>query len=368
MKEAPEDLIYQIALLEMMHVGPRVARKIIKCFGSAEAVIKASDSELKEIGDIGLKLIHQRGNEEYFSFAKAQLEFCNNKGASVLSYFSKAYPSRLKQCIDAPQVLYQMGHCNLNSKRMVAIVGTRNCTKYGRDVCAELVEQLEKYDVTIVSGLAYGIDACAHRNAIKNNMYNIGVVAHGLDRIYPSDHKDLANSIVQKGAILTEFPIKTNPDRENFPQRNRIVAGMVDAIVVIESAAKGGSLITARLGNDYNRDVFAVPGTLMSEHSKGCNYLIKSNQAQLFESVADIALSLGWKKPDKELVSVQQELVFDLNEDERKIAVFLGKETKTMDEISVEMKIQISELSTMLLLMELNGVIKQLPGKKYQIA
>lgn len=368
MKDSPEDLKYQIALLEMMHVGPRVARKIIKHFGSAEAAINASQSELKEIGDIGLKLVQQRDNKDFLNFADAQMAFCEKKGATVLSYFSKAYPDRLKQCIDAPLVLYQMGHCNLNANRMIAIVGTRNCTKYGRDICAEMVAELQKYNVTIVSGLAYGIDACAHRNAIKNNMYNIGVVAHGLDRIYPIDHRGLANEIVSKGAILTEFPTKTNPDRENFPQRNRIVAGMVDAVVVIESAEKGGSMITAKLGNDYNREVFAVPGRIGNEQSKGCNYLIKTNQAHLYESVTDMVLNLNWNNPIVEQKAEQQKINFNLDAEEVKIVELLATQPIGIDEIAVKLRMQMNQLSTKLLVMELNGVVKQLPGKKYQVA
>lgn len=368
MKENEEDIVYQIALLEMMHVGPRVARKIINCFGSAQAVIKASEEDLKEVGEIGRKIISQREDPDFMNFAKAQLEFCDGKGAQVLSYYSKQYPYRLKQCVDAPQILYQMGHCDLNARRMVAIVGTRSCSSYGREICENLVKGLKEYGATIVSGLAFGIDSSAHQSAVQNEMYNIGVVAHGLDRIYPAEHVGLANQMVMKGAILTEFPTKTNPDRENFPKRNRIVAGMVDAVIVVESAIKGGSMITARLGNDYSRDVFAVPGRLGSEFSKGCNHLIKTNQAHLLESAEDIAYILGWQKDNKQKKAIQKEIKFDLSESEKAIISAIGSEVKPLDEIALISKMKVNEVSTQLLLLELNGVVKQLPGKKFQVA
>ncbi len=367
-KEVPEDILYQIALLEMTSVGPRVARKMIKHFGSAQAVINAPEKELEALGNLGETIVRQRQNEEFLTFARAQLDFCQNKGATVSSYYSKSYPYRLKQCADAPLVLYQHGHCALNAERMVAIVGTRNCTRYGKEKCAELVKGLSKYGVTIVSGLAFGIDACAHRAAIEHNLYNVAVVAHGLDRLYPSDHRGLANQVIQRGALLTEFPTTTNPDRENFPKRNRIVAGMVDAVIVIESAKKGGSMITAKLGNDYNRDVFAIPGRLEDEHSKGCNHLIKTNQAHLLESADDLAYLLGWDKPNPTKKPKQKEIAFDLSDEESKIVATLGGEVMSIDEIAVNSQLQVNEVSTQLLMMELKGVIQQLPGKKYRMA
>lgn len=368
MKSTPEDIRYQIALLEMMHVGPVVARKMINHFGSARAVIEAPEKELKELGDIGEKLIRQRTDEDYLNFADAQINFCEGKGADVISFYSEQYPYRLKECGDAPLVLYQQGHCNLNADRIVAIVGTRNCSSYGRDFCAKLIEELKQYDVTIVSGLAFGIDACAHRESINQEIYNIGVVAHGLDRIYPSDHRGLANQIIQKGCILTEYPTMTNPDRENFPKRNRIVAGMADAVVVIESAIKGGSMITARLGNDYHRDVFAVPGRVGDERSEGCNHLIKTHQAHLLERVADISYILGWEKAPRIDKSKQQTINFELSEKESIIIGIIEKAPMSIDEVVVESELSVNDVSSNLLMLELKGAVKQLPGKKYQIA
>jgi DNA processing protein len=367
MRLPQEDKIYQIALLEIAAIGPRIARKLIGYFGSAQKVWFAPDSALKELGRIGEIIKVQRSNEEHLNFAKAQVHYCENIGAEVISYYDKNYPYRLKQCIDAPLLIYQRGHCNLNAKRMVAIVGTRNCSSYGREVCNQLIEELQRYDVTIVSGLAFGIDACAHRAAVNMEMTNVAVVAHGLDRIYPSEHRGLAKRIIHNGAVITKFPTLTNPDRENFPKRNRIVAGLVDAVIVIESSLKGGSMITARLGNDYSRDVFAIPGKVNSECSKGCNHLIKTNQAHLLTSADDLAYLLGWDEETSSSVT-QQEIRFDLNDTEIRIVDTLGTAAMDLDQVVLESELLTDEVSTSLLLLELKGVIKQLPGKKYQMA
>lgn len=368
MKSTPEDIKYQIALLEMMHVGPSIARKVINHFGSAQKVLEATESALLALGDVGAKIIQQRDNEEHLNFADAQLKFCDGKGAAVISYYSEQYPYRLKQYSDAPLVLYQLGHCNLNAERIVAIVGTRNCSSYGKEFCTKLIEGLKEYDVTVISGLAYGIDACAHRGAIANEIYNVGVVAHGLDRMYPSDHRGLANQIVEKGCILTDFPTTTNPDRENFPKRNRIVAGMADAVVVIESAIKGGSMITAKLGNDYHKDVFAVPGRIGDERSEGCNHLIKTHQAHLLQKVEDISYILGWEKAPEMDNAVQQTINFELSEKESVIIELIRKTAMTIDEVVIGSELSVNDVSSNLLMLELKGVVKQLPGKKYQIA
>lgn len=367
MKSAQEDIRYQIALLEMMHVGPVVARKVIDYFGSAKEVLSAQERALFKLGVVGSRIIEQRNNKEYLNFADNQIRFCEEHHATIISYYSKQYPVRLKQCIDAPLVLYQRGNCDLNAERVVAVVGTRNCSIYGKEFCAELIRNLKEYDVTIVSGLAFGIDACAHNAAIAQEMYNIGVVAHGLDRMYPREHKGIAEKIINKGAILTDFPTETNPDRENFPKRNRIVAGMADAIVVIESAIKGGSMITAKLGNDYNRDVFAVPGRVGDERSEGCNHLIKTNQAHLLEKAADIAYILGWEKQKSAKKNTQKRLNFSFNKTEQKIINSLEQQAQTIDEVVILSGLSISEVSSCLLMLELKGTVKQLPGKKYEI-
>jgi DNA processing protein len=362
------DIQYQIALLEIDRVGVSIARKLIEQFGSAAAIFKASKSELRSLGNIGDSLVQGVSDANNLSFAAAQIEYAEQQGTQILSFYDKSYPNRLKHINDAPLVLYQKGNCDLNHQRMVAIVGTRNATDYGRNFCESLVEELKSYNAYVISGLAFGIDVCAHQNAIKNEIHNIAVMAHGLDRVYPSEHRKIADQIVNKGAILTEFPINTNPDRENFPKRNRIVAGMVDAVVVIESAIKGGSMITAKLGNDFNRDVFALPGRNIDSQSKGCNHLIKTNQAHLMESTKDIGYILGWEKAKNEKPAViQKELFVDLTPEEQQLVSALQDGKCFIDEIAVAVKMPISKVSTQLLMLEFKGIVKQLPGKVYEL-
>lgn len=368
MNDSPEDILYQIALLEIDKVGVAIARKLIDQFGSAEAVFRASKSELRSLGNIGDSLVQGVSDANNLRFADTQLKYAENHSTEVLSYYGKTYPNRLKHIHDAPLVLYQKGNCDLNHQKMVAIVGTRNATEYGRNFCESLVEELKVYNAYVVSGLAFGIDVCAHQYSISNGIHNIAVMAHGLDRIYPSEHRNVAEKIVTKGAILTEFPIKTNPDRENFPKRNRIVAGMVDAIVVIESAIKGGSMITAKLGNDYNRDVFALPGRNTDVQSKGCNHLIKTNQAHLMESTKDIGYILGWEKSKKSNPkAIQKELFLELTIEEQELVMVLQAGAKSIDEIAVCVSMPISKVSSQLLMLEFKGIVQQLPGKIYQL-
>lgn len=368
MKDQENDILYQIALLEIDKVGVSIARKLIDQFGSAQAVFKASKEELRSLGNIGDSLVQGVSDANNLSFAEAQLKYAEAQGTQILSFYNKTYPNRLKHINDAPLVLYQKGNCDLNHQRMVAIVGTRNATDYGRDFCESLVEELKAYNAYVISGLAFGIDVCAHQSAISNEIHNVAVMAHGLDRIYPSEHRKIADKILDKGAILTEFPIQTNPDRENFPKRNRIVAGMVDAVVVIESALKGGSMITAKLGNDFNRDVFALPGRNIDSQSKGCNHLIKTNQAHLMESTKDIGYILGWEKlKDEKPKVIQKELFLDLSSEEQQLVAVLQEGQKSMDEIAIIVESPISKVSTQLLMLEFRGVVKQLPGKVYQL-
>ncbi len=368
MENVKDDILYQIALLEIEKIGPSVGRKLIDHFGSAKAVFQANKKDFEALGAIGSNLNTGVSDASNLNFAEAQLKFAEQQGTEIISYYENSFPNRLKHINDAPLVLYQKGNCNLNHSRMVAIVGTRQATKYGKDFCESLIAELKSYDAYVVSGLAFGIDVCAHKSACEQDLNNIAVMAHGLDRVYPSDHKSVANRIVSRGALLTEYPIQTNPDRENFPKRNRIVAGMVDAIVVVESALKGGSMITAKLGNDYNRDVFALPGKISDEQSKGCNHLIKTNQAHLIESTKDIGYILGWEqKASSENKVIQKELFLDLNEDEQQIISIIEMEARSIDEIVVISQLPISKVSSQLLMLEFKGLVKQLPGKIYQM-
>ena len=369
MENIKEDILYQIALLEIENVGPSVGRKMIDIFGNAKEIFKAKKKEILALGAIGENIWNGISDSSNLNFAEAQFKFAESNNTEIISYYEDSFPNRLKHINDSPLILYQKGNCNLNHQKMVAIVGTRQATDYGKDFCIKLIEELKSYNAYVVSGLAFGIDFCAHQNAVSNGIHNIAVMGHGLDRVYPSVHRKIADSIVEKGALLTEFPILTNPDRENFPKRNRIVAGMVDAIVVVESAIKGGSMITAKLGNDFNRDVFALPGRNTDEQSLGCNHLIKTNQAHLIESSKDVGYILGWEKSvENKPHAVQKQLFLDLSELERGLVNVLLEGEKSIDEIAILSKIPVSKVSTSLLMLEFQGVVKQLPGKKYLLA
>jgi len=368
MKSTQDEIRYQIALLEFEQVGHTVARKLIDTFGSAEEVFKASKKELATLGFVGQHIATGIKDASLLSLADSQLKYAEQNGTEILSYYDSAFPNRLKNCGDAPLVLYQKGTVNLNAEKVIAIVGTRQNTQYGSTFCQQMVADLAQYNPTIVSGLAFGIDQCAHQSAIDNNLDTVPVMATGLERIYPPDHRKLAERIVDKGALLTENIINTNPDKENFPKRNRIVAGMVDAVIVIESSTKGGSMITARLGNDYNRDVFALPGRIGDKQSEGCHALIKNNQAHLLTSSEDIALALGWKKMEQKAKAIQKQLFIELSADEEPIINVLNVKPASIDEISIETGFAMSKTSTQLLMLEMKGLVKQLPGKVYELA
>ena len=306
-----------------------------------------------------------------FKRAEEEISYMNKNGIRPLFYLDEDYPRRLKNCDDAPLMLFYKGNAVLNSKRIVSVVGTRFMTPYGKYETEKLIEQLVKYKVTIVSGLAYGVDVQAHRSALKHGLDTIGVIAHGLDKMYPSENKPTADRMLQQGGLLTEYPFKTNPDRENFPARNRIVAGMSDAVIVIESAEKGGALITAELGNDYNREVFALPGRTNDHFSKGCHKLIRENKAMLFENAKHIAEMMSWEddtQPLKINKSIQQELFATFGKDEMKVIETLKQTGNTgIDELAAHVLFPVGKVSGILLNLEFAGVLRSLPGKRYEL-
>jgi DNA processing protein len=263
-------------------------------------------------------------------------------------------------------MLYFRGNASMNPPRTVSIVGTRRATSYGKARCEEFINGLKKMEVQIISGLAYGIDSCAHRQAINQEMETIGVVAHGLQTIYPAQNRKLAEMMLERGGILTEFRSGTKPDRENFPRRNRVVAGMSDAVIVIESDKKGGALITADLGNSYNRDVFAVPGRVGDEMSRGTNFFIKTNRAALAETAEDIAYIMGWEEKPVKAAS-QQKLFVELKEEEQKVLDAIRESGElAIDQLVVECGLPVSKISASLLNLEFEGLVKSLPGKRYK--
>lgn len=357
-------LFYEIALTQIFMVGPRTARTLIENMGSAEAVFKEDPNILKKIGNVGSYLADEAYRSEALMRAEEEMLFIEKNNIKAISYRDEAFSQRLAQCNDAPLVLYQSGDCDLNSAKFLSIVGTRKITKYGKDITSSLIKELSKTNnnVVIVSGLAYGVDITAHRAALDYGVKTIGIVAHGLDRLYPAAHRQVASNMIQQGgAVVTEFLSRTNPDPQNFVQRNRIVAGLCDAVVVVESANKGGSLITANLGNDYNRDVFAFPGRVNDESSAGCNSLIRNNKAQLITSAEDLISIMGW---DNTISEAKQQQLFDdeLPNEQQQIINLLNGEPKHINQISTTINMPIQKTSALLTEMVFSDLIEQLPG------
>ena len=362
-----EILKYQIALTLIPGIGDIVGKKLVAYCGGVEAVFKENKNALLKISGIGNATVNSILSSKVLHKAEEEIKFIEKNKIQPLFYTDKEYPKRLLNCEDSPLLLYYKGKANLNAPRVIGFVGTRKATNEGRAICERFVEGLKTKEVLVISGLAYGIDSYAHKAAINNSLPTVGVLGHGLDRIYPAQNRQLALNMLDNGGLLTEFKSGTTPDRENFPKRNRIVAGMCDAIVVIESAKKGGALITAGLANSYNRDVFAVPGRINDEYSMGCNMLIKSNRAALAESAKDIAYIMGW---DDVTVNVkpQRDLFLQLT-DEQKIIIDLIEESKeiSIDKLVIKSNMPASKVAAVLLMLEFEGLIQSLPGKLYKV-
>ena len=361
------ELISTLALMRVEGVGDIVAKRLINHLGSAEAVFKAKRSQITAIEGIGDIVYNNLKNTKVFALAEAEMKFIDKYGITPLYYLDNDYPERLRHCIDGPVILFSSGNINLRSKKTISIVGTRQMTSYGADFCRKLIEDLAPLDPVIISGFAYGVDIHAHNIAMEQNLQTIGVVAHGLNQVYPKPHKKYVAKMEENGGFFTEFWSTSNPDKENFVRRNRIVAGLSEATIIIESADKGGSLITANIANDYNRDVFAVPGRVTDKYSIGCNNLIKSQRANLLTDAADLIYMLNWELEDKKNKPVQKQLFVMLEADEQKVYDFLQKNGKElMDIIALECDMPIFRLSSLLLTMELKGVIRPLPGKLFE--
>lgn len=361
-----ENLYHLMALLRIEGVGDIMAKKLISHFGSAEAVLNAKTAQLATIDGVGSVLLKNLKDKTVYEKAKQELNFIQNNQIEVLYFKDEKYPDRLKHCIDGPILLFTSGNINLSNRKIISIVGTRQITSYGTEFCRKLIEDLAPLDPIIVSGFAYGVDIVAHQLAMEHNLQTIGVVAHGLNQIYPKPHKKYVAKMEQNGGFMTEFWSTSNPDKENFVRRNRIVAGMTEATIVIESADRGGSLITANMANDYNRDVFAVPGRTTDKYSQGCNNLIKTQKANLLTSAADLIYILNWDIK-KETKPIQKQLFVTLDDDEQKVYDYLLKTGKElMDIIALHCDFPIYRISGLLLNMELKGVIRPLPGKMFE--
>ncbi|MFC4816394.1 DNA-processing protein DprA [Flavobacterium sp. GCM10023249] len=363
-----QDLLYALALLKVEGIGDVTAKKLLQHLGSAEEVFKAKPKELAKIDGIGPLLSKGLQKNTYLQLAEAELQFIQQQNIQVLHYQEALYPERLKHCFDAPVLLFTAGNINLNNRKIISLVGTRKVTSYGAEFCKKLIADLAPLNPIIVSGFAYGVDIIAHQSAMENKLQTIGVLAHGLNQIYPKVHKKYMAKMEENGGFITEFWSTSNPDRENFVRRNRIVAGMSEATVVIESAEKGGSLLTATMANDYNRDVFAVPGRTTDKYSQGCNELIKNNKAQTLTNACDLIYHLNWDIKKSTQKAIQKQLFVSLDGDEQSIYNYLQKQSKAhLDTIAIECGIPVFRLSSILLNMELKGVLRPLPGKDFEI-
>lgn len=358
------NLIFQIGLTLIPGIGPITAKKLIHHCGGVEAVFQEKKELLTKIPHIGPVIAKEIAQQSVLKRAEKEIDFMLQNNISATYFLDKSYPQRLINCIDSPIVLFSSGSFDWNQSKIVSIVGTRNATSYGRSVCESLIQEMSDYSILIVSGLAYGIDVLAHKYSMDNNLQTIGVLAHGLDRIYPASHKKIALEMLQNGGLITEFLSGTKIGRENFVRRNRIVAGISDATVVVESLKKGGAMITAKLANDYNRDVFAIPGKWNDEFSNGCNHLIKTNQAHLCSSAQDIAYLLDWNK-EKKTKKANIKLLNSLEKEV--VALFENNEELYIDQIKESVNLSFGQLAVALTDLELKNVIQSSPGKIFSL-
>ncbi|CAN5209254.1 DNA-processing protein DprA [soil metagenome] len=364
-----DERVYQVALCLLPGIGPVTAKRLVSHCGSASEVFRQKKRQLLKIPHIGEATAGALKNSAVLQKAEKELKLAEKNNIQVLFYKDKNYPKRLKQCYDSPAILFYKGNCPLEQKRVISIVGTRKITKYGEELTEKIITELAEKNILIVSGLAYGVDIHAHRAALRAGLNTIGVLAHGLDMIYPSAHKSTAEKMLEQGGLLSDFPFGTSPDRENFPLRNRIVAGLCDATIVIESGESGGSMITAEFAINYNRDVFAFPGRVGDLASAGCLKLIKSNKAALIESGNDILLAMGWNDEKiKSNKNLQKELIIPDNPDEEKIVSSLRDQGNVyIDEICSASGFGMGKVSALLLNLEFSGIVKSLPGKFYRL-
>lgn len=358
-------LLYQIGITLLPLVGDVNGKRLVAYCGGVEAVFRESKAALLKIPGIGMATVNGILNQQVLGRAEEEIHFIQKQSIHSCFFTEPGYPLRLLNCDDGPMMIYYKGKMQLNHPRVLAVVGTRRATQYGKHICEQIIEGLSDKDVLIISGLAYGIDSCAHRSAHAANMQTIGVLGHGLDRIYPAQNRRLAALMLENGGLLTEFLSGSIPDRENFPKRNRIVAGMCDAVLVVESDRKGGALITAEIANSYNRDVFAVPGKVGDPYSRGCNFLIRNNKAALAESSDDISYMMGWEERSLGR-RVQPSLFTDLTEEERHIMDCIQEAGNIgIDQLALKVSMPVSKVAALLLHLEFEGLVRSLPGKLF---
>ncbi len=360
---ADQDLLYKLAFNYIPNIGAVSVKNLISYCGGIKEVFSASKRQLINTPGIGESRANDFLKADPLKKAEQELKAIEGKDIELIFYLDKKYPARLKNYPDSPLLLYSKGKLELNAPRMVAIVGTRKVTTYGTLECEKIIEGLQEYNCTIVSGLAYGVDTIAHRHAVKCGMPTIGVLGNGMQSIYPAANRDLARKMLNNGGILSEYEMSQKPDRENFPKRNRIIAGMTDVVLIVESARKGGSMISAEYANNYNKDVFAIPGKTTDEFSEGCNHLIKTHKAHLCTSAEDIAYIMRW---DKQAESKQLELLIELSPEEQDIIALIKEHPNIgLDSLHYKSTTPLAKLTSILLNLEFKGILKSLPGKKY---
>ncbi len=365
-----EELYYQLLLVITENIGIKTAIKLIEHFDVTTNIFKATKKELRKLSFLSDKQVESILNAEVHStLVTKEMNFISKNNINPYFISDSHYPQKLSLCNDAPIMIFQKGDINLNQNKTITIIGTRNNTPYGAQITKDFIEGLKQIkDITVISGLAYGIDILAHKSALQHQIPTIGVLAHSLDRVYPQAHEATAKEMIKNGgALITEYLSGTKPDKQNFPMRNRIAAGLSDVTVVIETDIKGGSMITAKLAASYNREVAAFPGRANDSKSKGCNYLIANNIAQLIQSTEDLLNMMNWNKTPKSKIS-QTQLFHNLSPEETKIYNAIAEnEDIDIDTLLLQLKLDNSELAGLLLQLELSGVIQAIPGKRFRI-
>jgi DNA processing protein len=364
-----EEKIYEVALGMIPGIGGILSRQLVSYSGNAQNVFQLSKQKLLAIPEIGEKLAAYILNQNVLAEAEKEVNRANEAHVQLLFYTDAAYPSRLKTINDAPPLLYYQGNTDLNAPKIVSIVGTRQASEYGKKITEEMITALVPYQPLIVSGLAYGIDIAAHKSALKSQLPTIGVMASGIDIIYPAVHESVAKTMLTNGGILTENAFGTKPDAPRFPARNRIIAGMADIIIVVEAAEKGGALITAEIAHSYDKEVFAVPGPINHTYSQGCNKLIYQNKARIYTQINDVIETLNWDLKPKAATKTEPLDTTHLTEEEISVVRVLQQDgTLQIDELSWKSGIGINKIASLLLNLEFAGIVKALPGKKFKLS
>lgn len=362
------ELLYVLALQHIPNLGDGTAKKLIGHLGSAEAILTEKPSNLLKIDGVGRKKLSEYRAAEHIKAAEEELKFIQENQVNTHYFQEEDYPEKLKHCFDGPILLFSRGNINLKNQKIISVVGTRKITTQGIAFCERFIEELSVLNPVIISGFAYGVDITAQKSAIKHKLQTVGCLAHGLNQIYPKVHQKYVNSVEENGGFFTDFWSTDKFDRNNFLKRNRIIAGLSEATIVIESAQKGGSLVTADIANSYNREVFAVPGRPTDNYSKGCNNLIKSQNAHLLNSAADLIYMLNWDLEKQQEKSVQKQLFINLEGEEQTLYEFLQKRGKAqLDTIALNCGFPTFKTAGILLNLELKGVVRPLPGKLFEV-